>query len=326
MLLDVVFIFVGLALLLWGGDRFVTSAAALARNLGVSALLIGLTIVALGTSAPEIFVSIIASLRGNTGIAVGNALGSNITNIGLVIGITALVKPIRIQSQILLREFPILFFVMLLTAILFCDGDLNRFDGIALLIALVVFVGIIIRIGLKQHNHDPIEDEYAAEIPKDMSTRRAVAWILIGITLLPLGSNLLVIGASGIARSFGLSDLVIGLTIVAIGTSLPELVASLFGVLKGEDDIALGNVIGSNVFNLLAVLGIPGVIAPTSFGFVIMQRDFSFMLLLTVLLYWLARPRNQQPGIIGRGGGAMLLFFYVMYFCVLALSINLLQN
>ena len=326
MLIDGVLIFVGLACLLWGGDRFVSGASALARNLGVSPLLIGLTIVALGTSAPEICVSLVASLKNNAGIAVGNALGSNIANIGLVIGIAALIKPIRVQSQILLREFPLLFFVMLVAILLFYDGNLSHRDGVILILTMIAVLGLLICIGLKQRNKDPMSKEFAAEIPGHMPTFKATLWILVGIVFLPVGSEFLVIGASSIARSFGISDLVIGLTIVAIGTSLPELVTSVFGIMKGEDDIALGNVIGSNIFNLLIVLGIPGLIAPTDFGLIVVRRDFSVMLLLTVLLYWFARPRQGKPGVISRIEGVFLLFIYLCYLISLALSKNMLQN
>ncbi len=307
---------IGLVLLIWGGDRFVTGAAALARNLGVSPMLIGLTIVALGTSAPEVCVSIVASIKGDGSIAVGNALGSTIANIGLVLGVITLIKPLKIQSNTLNLEFPLMFIVMLVAALLFSDGDLTYLDGFILLLGFAAYILILTRVGLRtQQAVDRFAIEESIDIPKQMPMLLTLIWIVVGAILLPLGSEILVTGAVGVARLLGVSNLLIGLTIVAIGTSLPELVASLFGVIKGEDGIALGNIIGSNIFNLLAVLAIPGLIHPAYFGLIVMQRDFIFILLLTLYLYYLVRSKvDKKEAVISRWNGAIFLIIYIIYF------------
>ena len=258
MLLNLVAIIVGFALLVWGADRFVIGAGATARNLGVAPILIGLTIVAFATSAPEILVSVVASLQGNVGLAIGNAVGSNITNVGLVLGLTALVRVIEIRSQTLRREMPALLAVTLLTFMLFVDGFLGRVDGLVLLASLALVMYWIARLGFRSSESDPISAEYAAEIPSDMGMPRALGWFAVGLIVLLVGSNILVSGAEGLASDLGVSDLIIGLTIVAIGTSLPELAVSLVSALKGEHGLALGNILGSNIFNLLAVIGLAG--------------------------------------------------------------------
>lgn len=322
MLLNVLMILLGLGCLVWGGDRFVTGAAAFARNLGISPMLIGVTIVAIGTSAPELCVSFIASLQQRPGIAVGNVLGSNIANIGLVIGITALIKPINVQSKMVLREFPILFLAMLVAALVFYDGNLNQIDGIVLLAGLISFLVVMTVMALRQRNGDALATEIAAEIPDHMPTWIACAWIVLGIILLPIGSEFLIKGASDIARAFGISELIIGLTVVAVGTSLPELVASLFGILKNEDDIALGNIIGSNIFNLGA-LAFPGLLAPSDFGRTVILRDFVVMLILTVLFYWMCRPRRKAKPTITRANGVLLMVIYISYLGLLAHQQNI---
>ena len=234
MLVSSTLILIGLIGLVLSGDRFVTGASALARNLGVSPLLVGLTIVAFGTSAPEIFVSIIASLRGNPGIAVGNAIGSNIANVGLVLGVTALFIPIEVHSRLLKREYPILFFIMIVVAAILWDGQLQRLEGTLLLIGMAVLVAYMVWWGLKQRNGDPMTAEFTAEIPADMATWLASLWVIFGLIVLPVSSEIFVQGAVGVAKYLGVSDLVIGLTVVALGTSLPELFASLMGVIKNE--------------------------------------------------------------------------------------------
>ncbi|HHJ16732.1 MAG TPA: calcium/sodium antiporter [Gammaproteobacteria bacterium] len=309
----------GFGLLVWGADRFVVGAAATARLLGVSPLLIGLTIVGFGTSAPEILVSMVASLQGNPGLAIGNAIGSNITNVALILGTTALVIPLAVNSLTMRREMPILIGTTLFAWVLIGDGKLEFRDGLALLIGLLVMLGWVIYVGLTSRGKDPLAAEYAAEIPTDMSLRQALLWLLAGGLVLLAGSRLLVWGAVGIAQHFGVSDLVIGLTIVALGTSLPELAASITSALKNEPDIAIGNVIGSNMFNLLAVLGIPGLISPGPIDPGVLSRDMPIMVALTVALLVMAYGFRGR-GRINRVEGSLLLTAYVGYQTLLYFS------
>jgi len=319
-ILSVIAVILGFLLLVWGADRFVHGASATARNLGISPLIIGLTIVGFGTSAPEILVSIVAALDGNPGLAVGNALGSNITNIALVLGATALITPLVVKSEILRREYPTMFAVMLLALALIMDGELSRTDGTILLLGLCLMIYWMIMIGLRKNRVDPMEYEYAQEIPL-ISTQRALLWLLAGFLLLLFSSRILVWGSINVAHALGVSDLVIGLTIVAIGTSLPELAASIMSALKKEPDIAIGNVIGSNMFNLLAVLGTPAVIAPIPLESGVLTRDYPFMIGLSIALFIMAYGFRDN-GRINRIEGGLLLLAYVAYLAVLYHSIR----
>ncbi|WP_218310203.1 calcium/sodium antiporter [Alteromonas antoniana] len=285
MLVQVLIFIAGLAVLSWSADRFVYGASALAKNIGISPMMIGLTIVAMGSSAPEIVVSAIASANGNMNTAVGNAMGSNITNIALVLGITALVKPLCVSSTTLKRELPVLIVISLIAISFMYDGKLAHYEGMILLGLFVFMLAAMAWLSLQVDKEDPLMAETADEIPKNVSTGSAVIWIGVGLVLLPLSAHFLVDSAVYIARAFGVSDLVIGLTIIALGTSLPELAASIAGVMKGEDDLALGNIIGSNIFNLLAVLGMPGLIAPGLLDPDAYNRDMWVMLGLTLLLF-----------------------------------------
>ena len=317
MLTSIAAIIIGFALLIWGADRFVTGASATARNLGVSPLIIGLTIVGFGTSAPEMLVSGIAAWSGNPTLGLGNALGSNITNIGLVLGVTALVVPISVHSKVLQREYPILVSIMAVALYLLWDLNLGRVDGLILLAGMVLMVLWMVYIGLKEKGSDPMTDEFSDEIPTDMATGIALLWLLVGLLTLLGSSKLLVWGAVYVAHSFGISDLVIGLTIIAIGTSLPELAATVMSALKGEHDIAVGNILGSNMFNLLAVLGIPGVIHPTDFEAVAIDRDYLAMGMFTFALFVMAYGFRGQGGKINRFEGAILLGGYIGYMVLL---------
>lgn len=312
MLLDITAILVGFTLLVWGADRFVTGASAFARNLGVSPMLIGLTIVGLGTSAPEILVSAMASFQGNPGLAIGNSLGSNIANIGLILGITALVAPLSVHSDTLKREYPMLMAVCLITLLLMLDGALSRIDGGILLIGLIVIIYGMVRIAVKSRTIDPLESEFEAEIPETMPTRKALSNLFVGLIILLVSSKILTWGAVNIATTFGISDLVIGLTIVALGTSLPELAASIISALKNEHDIAIGNIIGSNMYNLLAVLAVPGLIAPGSFDPLALTRDMPVMIALTLAMYVMAYG-FRGPGRINRFEGTLLLLAFIGY-------------
>ncbi|HKJ76476.1 MAG TPA: calcium/sodium antiporter, partial [Gammaproteobacteria bacterium] len=306
----------GFALLVWGADRFVHGAAATARNLGVSPLIIGLTIVGVGTSAPEILVSTMAALQGNPSLAVGNAVGSNIANIALVLGATALISPLRVKSETLSREYPMMFAVMLLTLVLMLDYNLSRLDGFVLLGALAVMLYWMISLGLRKHRRDPMEADYEKEIPVGMPTARAAAWTLLGLLVLLGASRLLVWAAVDVAQAFGVSDLVIGLTVVAIGTSLPELAASIVSALKKQPDIAIGNIIGSNIFNLLAVIGLPTALAPHALDPAVLTRDMPVMIGLSIALFAMAYGFRGQ-GCINRIEGALLVLAYFAYLTLL---------
>lgn len=312
MLLNLAAILLGFVLLVGGADRFVCGAAALARNLGVSPLLIGLTIVGFGTSAPEILVSGMAAIQGNPGLAIGNAIGSNIANIGLILGITALVKPLNVHSAVLKREYPVLLFVSFVALGLMLDESLDQIDGLALLFGLVVLLLWMVRVGRQSRNEDPMDSEYDAEIPLAMSTPRATFWFAAGLITLLLGSRLLVWGAVEVAVAYGVSDLVIGLTIVALGTSFPELAASITSAIKGEHDIAIGNVIGSNLYNLLAVLSIPGIIAPGPVAPEVIVRDLPAMLGLTIAIFAMGYGPNSS-GRINRLEGFLLVGVFAGY-------------
>lgn len=309
----------GFVFLVWGSDRFVVGAAATARNLGVSPLIIGLTIVGFGTSAPEMLVSGVAAWEGNPGLAVGNAIGSNITNIALILGLTALITPLAVNSRMLKRELPILTATMLAGLVLLLDGTLSRLDGTLLLLGLLAMVIWMVRTSLKDRGSDPLGAEFSEEIPTGMPMGRALFWVGVGLLVLLLSSRLLVWGAVGIAQALGVSDLIIGLTIVALGTSLPELAASVMSALKGEPDIAVGNVIGSNLFNLLAVLGIPGLISPLVIGSEVLTRDYPIMIGLTVMFFLMAYG-FRGPGRINRLEGGLLLACYAGYQTLLYFS------
>jgi len=305
--------------LIWGADRFVHGASGTARNLGVSSLIIGLTIVGFGTSAPEILVSITAAINGNPGIAVGNAIGSNIANIGLVLGTTALLYPLLVGSKTLKREFPIMLIMMGLALFLILDHELSRYDGIILISGLVALTVWLIRMAKTKKGYEPLIHEYDHEIPR-ISLKYAISWTVFGLVLLLLSSQVLVYGAVNLAKFYGVSDLIIGLTVIAIGTSLPELATSIMSAIKKEPDIAIGNIIGSNMFNLLAVLGIPAVIAPITLEQYVINRDYGVMLGLSVLLFIFAYG-FKGPGRISRFEGAVLLTCYIVYMAYLYNSV-----
>ena len=313
-LLSVMAIIVGFGLLVWGAERFVHGAAAIANNFGVSPLIIGLTIVGIGTSAPEILISMVAAYQGNPALAVGNALGSNITNIALVLGITAIVMPLTVKSETLRREYPIMFIIMLVALLLVMDNHLGQIDGLILISGLFVMLYWMVQTGRKQ-KRDPMEKEFEQEIP-EISTQKALLWFAIGFILLLVSSRGLVWGSVNIAKAAGISDLVIGLTIVAIGTSLPELAASIMSALKKEHDIAIGNIIGSNMFNMLVVFGIPGLMSPHIIDSAILERDFPFMIGLSIALFITAYGFKGE-GRINRYEGSILLGGYVSYMVVL---------
>jgi len=313
MLINCVAIIAGFILLIWSADRFICGAAATARNFNISPLIIGLTIVGFGTSAPEMLVAGFASVDGSPALGIGNAIGSNITNIALVLGIAALITPLDVHSRILKKELPLLLAAMLLALLLMLDGTLERNDGMILFGALILIMWWITRQALTTRGRDDaLQDEYKEGLPGDMPMSRALFWLIFGLLALMVSSKLLVWGAVNIAVDLGISELVIGLTIIAIGTSLPELAASVAGALKNEHDIAIGNVVGSNLFNTLGVLAIPGILAPSELAPGIMERDMPVVFGLTIALFIMAYG-FRKAGRINRIEASLLLTAFCGY-------------
>jgi cation:H+ antiporter len=319
MLLYVVALISGIALLVSGADRTVIGSSVTARNMGISPMLVGLTVVGFATSAPEIIISIMAALDGIPNLAIGNAIGSNIANIGLVGGITALLWPLKVESMTLRREFPVMVAVSILPLILISDEMLSRIDGLLLLIAFAGFIYWIIQLGLRTRGHDTIEAEYASEIRADIKQSHAIGWIILGLAMLIGGSKALVWGAENIARELAISDTVLGITVVAIGTSLPEMAVSALAARKGEHGLAFGNIIGSNSFNMLAVIGIAAVIHPAALDTATLKLHFPAMLAFTVALFFMAY--NYKGTIrLSRGAGAILLIGFIAYHITVAIE------
>ncbi len=314
MFLSFLAILVGLAILVWSADRFIDGAASLASYLGMSPLLIGIVIIGFGTSAPEIIVSALSALNHSPGIALGNAYGSNITNIALILGVTAMIKPIMVNSQVLKKELPVLMLVTLLSAFLIYDATISRLDAMILLAVFTLYMGWTIWQGTR-HSGDSLEQDISDELKEksQMPLKTAVLWLVIGLALLMASSQLLVWGAVNIATYLGVSDLIIGLTIVAIGTSLPELAASIMAARKNELDLAVGNIIGSNLFNTLAVVGIAGAISPIQATPEVFSRDMLVMIALTGLLFLFGYGFKGRNGRINRVEGLVLFLCYVAY-------------
>jgi len=309
MLGSLLLIIAGLVLLMWGADRFVHGAASAARNLGIAPLLIGLTVVAFATSAPEILVSVVAALQKEPGLAVGNAIGSNIVNIGLVLGVTAMVRPIKMESATLRREMPALLAVSLLTVSLFLDSYLSRVDGLVMLTGLIIVMVWLARLGLRSAANDPIKRDFEAEIPSDVSMKMAVVWLAVGLGTLLVGAELLVDGAIGIATALGISEVVIGILVVALGTSLPELAVSLASALKGEYGLAIGNIVGSNIFNLLAVIGVAATIEPSALAPTVLSLHIFVMVAFTLVLFAMTYDYNGNAELSRLEGLALLVAF-----------------
>jgi len=317
MLLATAAVVLGIALLVWGADRFVEGAASIAGNMQIPPMIVGLTIVSLGTSLPEIIVAAMAAADGNRDLGIGNVIGSNIANIGLVLGMTALVVPLAIKSTTLRRGMPVLFLITALAFALMADGELSFVDGVILFIVLILLLLWLVRSGLKDR-HDPMVEELTHAIPERMSMGQSIMWFVIGLVLLITSSRMVVWGAVEIAQYMGVSDLIIGLTIVAIGTSLPELVASITSALKNEADLAIGNVIGSNMFNLLAVLTMPALIHPGVFAPAALLRDFPVMIAFTIALFVVSFA--LKGGKVNRIEGTLLVSGFVAYLYMLYLQ------
>jgi len=310
MILPIIALIGGLGVLAWSADVMVDGASATARHLGLPSLLIGMLIVGFGTSAPELVVSVIASIQGNPGLALGNAYGSNIANIALILGVAALISPILVHSKVLKRELPVLTGVTILALFQIADGLVSRIDALILLFLFMGLIGWSIREGYLQR-HDTFGDESAIDSPR-MDLRLALLRLFGGILLLILGSRSLVWGAVEIAEILKISDTIIGLTVVAIGTSLPELASAVAAVRKHEHDLALGNVIGSNLFNTLAVVGLAGVIKPIQIEPEVLYRDGFLMGALTLSIFATGFGFRSQ-GKITRWEGAILAGIYIAY-------------
>ena len=311
MLLAIAAVIAGLALLVWSADRFVDGASATATHAGMPPLLIGMLIIGFGTSAPEMVVSALASVDGNPGLALGNAYGSNITNIALILGLVALLSPISVHSSVLRRELPVLAVIMLLAGYQLYDGQVSHLDAVVLLAVFFMLMGWSVYQGMTGKG-DPIVGDVDAAAEEPMPLGRAIFWLVFGLVLLVASSRLLVWGAVSIAEGLGVSDLVIGLTIVAVGTSLPELASSNIAARKGEHDLALGNILGSNLFNTLAVVGIEGLIAPMPVAPEVLTRDFPVMAALTLVLFAMCYG-FRGPGRVNRFEGSALLLAFVAY-------------
>lgn len=317
MILAIVAVILGLAVLVWSADKFVDGAVGIAEFCGMSTLLIGMVIVGFGTSAPELTVSAISASQGNPEIALGNAYGSNIANIALILGATALISPILMQRSVIRGDLPNLLVVSILSIFLVCDGSVARWNGVILLVVFAMAMGYSIWREMRKKESQTREGEDLSEAKEKPSLGKSILWLVLGLVLLVASSRALVWGAVEIARTLGVSDLLIGLTIVAIGTSLPELASSIAAARKGENDLALGNIIGSNLFNTLAVVGLAASISPMDeIESVVTTRDMPLMIALTVALIVLGY-RRKGDGRLNRIAGAILLAIYVGYLALL---------
>lgn len=312
MMLSAAAILVGLLLLFWGADRLVIGAGATARNFGVSPVLIGLVIVGFATSAPEMLISAVASMDNAPALAVGNALGSNIANLGMVLGVAVVLSPLAVKSQTLRLEFPAVLAATALAYMLFLDSDLSRIDAALLLLALAILTVWLVVLGLKSSVFDPLRAEYADEFSDEITASKAAFWLVIGLITLLVGAELMVNGATDAARRMGVSELVLGVTVVAVGTSLPELAVAVSGALKRECDLVLGNVLGSNIFNLLGVIGIAGAIQPHELANSVVTLHYPLMGAMTLAVFILAYNRRTTVQLT-RPIGAVLLVTFLTY-------------
>jgi cation:H+ antiporter len=301
----------GFVALIWSADKFLSGAAATAANMGVSKMMIGLTVVSVGTSAPEIVVASMAALDGNSLLAVGNAIGSNIANIGLVLGITAIITPLPFSANVLRKELPWLLGATFLAVILLFDRRLDFVDGIILLLGLTYILWqLMASQSDPEYSTEAISDELD-DLP-EMTNRQSIIWLTVGLIVLLISAQVLVYAATNIATALGISDLIIGLTIVAVGTSLPELAATVGSAIKGQPDIAIGNIVGSNILNILAVLAVPGLIHATDIDYAALWRDSGMMLALTLMLALFAYGLNSRA-VITRFEGSVMLMAWIGY-------------
>ena len=306
-------ILAGFILLIWSADKFVLGASNTARSFSISPLIVGVVIVGMGTSAPEMLVSGMAAAEGNTGLSIGNAIGSNITNIGLMLGITALFYPLQIHSKLLKREMPVLIAIMALSYFILWDQELSFLDGLLLLSLMIAMLAFTIW-EAKSNGEDNLSQEILDELPEEIGKGEALKWLIIGILVLIGSSRLLVWGSVEVAEYFNVSDLIIGLTVVAIGTSLPELATTIAAARKKEFDLAVGNIVGSNMFNILGVMALPGLIHAGSFDAAVLTREYPVMIGLTIaLILFSIAWRKGKTGVLGRFEGGLLLAGYLAY-------------
>lgn len=313
MWLAIAAVVIGLVILVWSADKFIDGAAAVARHYALPPLLIGALIIGFGTSAPELAVSVFSALEGSPGLALGNAYGSNIANIALILGLTALISPIMVHSGILRKELPVLAAVTLLTVALLWDFTISQLDAAILLVAFVALLLWSLRETTLKNGTDSFGAEPEDAMDSTLTPAKAWGWLWVGLLLLVVSSRLVVWGAVSLAQALGVSELVIGLTIVAIGTSLPELASCIAAARKNEHDLIMGNIIGSNLFNTLAVVGLAGAIHPLTLGREILTRDMLVMSGLTLVLFLLARQKKSGLGRINRLEGALLVCAFVAY-------------
>jgi cation:H+ antiporter len=311
-ILAIIVLIIGFVLLVWSADRLIYGASELALRFGVSALTIGLTLVALGTSLPEIIVSIASALHGNPEMALGNVLGSNIANVTLVLGLTLIIVPMTVARKLIWREFPLLFFAMLLVILFMLDGYLSRFDGLVMVIVIVVILTIFLR------RKTQIKTETSQQ-HSHVSRARALTWFVIGVIILPCSALLIVKSGVFVAHYFHVSDLMIGLTIFAIGTSLPELATCVVGARRGQSDLVMGNIIGSNVINLLVVLALPAFISPMPVRSQVFSRDLPWMV-FTVFLVLTLMMLVRHKKVLGKVEGVILLLTYVAYLVLVVIQ------
>jgi cation:H+ antiporter len=311
MWIELTLLVLGFVALIWSADKFLSGAAATATNMGVSKMMIGLTVVSVGTSAPEIVVATMAALDGTSLLAVGNAIGSNIANIGLVLGITAIITPLPFSRNVRRKELPWLLGATFLAVILMFDRHLGFVDGLILLLGLAYILWqLVVSQSDPEYSTDAIAEELD-ELP-EMTNKQSIFWLAIGLIVLLASAQVLVYAATNIASTLGVSDMIIGLTIVAVGTSLPELAATVGSALKGQPDIAIGNVVGSNILNILAVLAVPGLITATDMDYAALWRDSGLMLALTLMLALFAYGINSRA-VITRFEGAVMLMAWMGY-------------
>lgn len=317
-ILPLITLFLGLALLVWSSDIFIDSAASVAQHLNIAPLIIGVVVLGFGTSAPEMLVAILASLDNSPGLAIGNVVGSNIANIGLILGITAIVSPIVIKSSLLKREFPILLVISVIGILLMLDNDLDMTDGYILIVLLMVVMTWMIYANRTISPTDPLPNENLEELKEHPKMGLSKSWVLLitGLIILITSAKMMVWGAVEIAHFFQVPDVIIGLTIIAIGTSLPELAAAINAAKKGKADLMIGNIIGSNLFNLLAVMSMPALIAPSLIEHTTLLIDYPIMLALTVAMLLVALPRKGNA-VITKFEGSLLLISFVSYMLLL---------